>query len=123
MLTWRSVGKASSAVACLGKRAWDKTMTAAKTQDGYIYETCVPYSVHSCTERSLDPVSRQEHRLNSSHMSSLRRSQGISWQDRVPSKIDLTQAGSPCSPTDDLDGRGMSVHIQNTQATISVIHF
>ena len=57
-----------------------------------VYQACVLSTLLYSSE-TLALYSRQERRLNTFHLRCLRRIQGISWQDHVPNKQVLEQAG------------------------------
>ena len=57
-----------------------------------VYQACVLSTLLYSSE-TLALYSRQEHRLNTFHLRCLRRILGISWQDHVPNKQVLEQAG------------------------------
>lgn len=83
----KRIGKAVTAIACLGKRApWENTMPTTNTIG-------LMYSVHYCTAVIMDYVLSTERRLETFHMRCLWRILGITWNDRVPKKDVLVQEG------------------------------
>lgn len=86
------IGKASAAVARLSKRVWENPMLTIKTKT-QVYQACVLSTLLYGTE-SWTLYARQERRLNTFHQRCLRRILGISWQDHVPNKDVLEQAGT-----------------------------
>ena len=86
------IGKASSAMARLSKRAWDNSMLTIKTKIT-VYQTCVLTTLLYGSE-CWTLYSRQERRLNTFHLRCIRRILGISWQDHIPNKEVLARAGT-----------------------------
>ena len=85
------IGKASTAMAHLATGVWDNSMLTTNTKMK-VYQTCVLSTLlHSSETCTL--YSRQERRLNTYHLRCLRRILGTSWQDNVPNKQVLDQAG------------------------------
>jgi len=87
----KRIGKSATALARLGKRVWDNSMLTINTKIA-VYRACVLSTLLYGSE-AWTLYSRQERRLNTFHMRCLRRILGISWQDRVPNKDVLAQAG------------------------------
>ena len=89
----KRIGKAAAALARLGKRVWDNTMLTITTKIK-VYQACV-LSTLLYGRETWTLYSHQERRLNTFHLRCLRRILGITWQDRVPNKDVLAQAGVP----------------------------
>ncbi|XP_019625432.1 PREDICTED: uncharacterized protein LOC109470795 [Branchiostoma belcheri] len=87
----KRIGKAATVMARLGKRVWDNAMLTTNTKL-VVYKACILSTLLYGSE-AWTLYSHQERRLNAFHMRCLRRILGISWQDRVPNKDVLTQAG------------------------------
>jgi hypothetical protein len=85
------IGKAAAAMARLAKRAWDNSMLTNHTKMR-VYQACVLSTLLYGSE-AWTLYSRQERRLNSFHLRCLRKILGITWQDHVPNKDVLAQAG------------------------------
>ena len=86
------IGKASAAMARLTKRVWENTMLTIKTKT-QVHQACVLSTLLYGSE-SWTLYTRQERRLNTSHLRCLRRILGISWQDHIPNTEVLGRAGS-----------------------------
>ena len=89
----KRIGRASSALARLGKRVWDNSNLTTNTKMA-VNQACVLSTLLYGSE-AWTLYSRQERRLNSFHMRCLRRILGIKWEDRVSNKEVLAQAGLP----------------------------
>ncbi|KAI8512327.1 hypothetical protein Bbelb_089660 [Branchiostoma belcheri] len=87
----KRIGKAATVMARLGKRVWDNAMLTTNTKL-VVYKACILSTLLYGSE-AWTLYSHQERRLNAFHMRCLRRILGISWQDRVPNKDVLAQAG------------------------------
>ena len=85
------IGKASTTMAHLATRVWDNSMLTTNTKMK-VYQTCVLSTLLHRSE-TWTLYSRQERRLNTYHLRCLRRILGTSWQDHVPKKQVLDQAG------------------------------
>ena len=87
------IGKASTTMALLATRVWDNSMLTTDTKmKVYMYQACVLSTLLYSSE-TWTLYSHQESRLNSFHLRCLRQMLGISWQDHVPNKQVLDQAG------------------------------
>ena len=88
-----SNGKAATTFSMLTKRVWSNNRLTEHTKVN-VYKACVIstllYGSESWTMRA-----HHEKRLNVFHMRCLRRILGITWQDRVTSKVLLEKAGIP----------------------------
>ncbi|KAI8482321.1 hypothetical protein Bbelb_399120 [Branchiostoma belcheri] len=73
------------------QRVWDNAMLTTNTKL-VVYKACILSTLLYGSE-AWTLYSHQERRLNAFHMRCLRRILGISWQDRVPNKDVLAQAG------------------------------
>ena len=89
----KRIGKAATAMARLEKRVWDNSMLTICTKMK-VYQACVLSTLLYGSE-TWTLYSHQERRVNSFHLRCLRRILGITWQDRVPNKNILAQAGIP----------------------------
>ena len=87
------VGKASTTFARLSKRVWTNPDLTVKTKMA-VYSACVLSTLLYGSE-TWTTYSRQEKRLNSFHLRSLRRILGITWQDKVTNTEVLTRASLP----------------------------
>ena len=89
----KRIGKAATTLARLTTRVWSNPMLTEKTKmavyNAYVISTLL-YGGETWTT-----YARQERRLNTFHMRSLRRILGISWQDKVPNTEVLSRAGLP----------------------------
>ena len=79
-------------MARLIKRVWENTMLTIKTKT-QVYQACVLSTLLYGGE-SWTLYTRQERRLNTSHLRCLRRILGISWQDHIPNTEVLARAGT-----------------------------
>ena len=89
----KRIGKAATTLARLTARVWTNPKLTAKTKMA-VYNACVVSTLLYGSE-TWTTYTRQERRLNTFHMRSLRRILGISWQDKVPNTEVLAQAGLP----------------------------
>ena len=89
----RRIGKASTTLARLTKRVWSNPELTVKTKMA-VYNACVLSTLLYGSE-SWTTYSRQEKRLNSFHMRSLRRILGITWQEKVTNAEVLSRANLP----------------------------
>ena len=89
----KRIGKAATTLACLTTCVWSNPMLTEKTKMA-VYNTCVISTLLYGGE-TWTTYARQERRLNTFHMRSLRRILGISWQDKVPNTEVLSRAGLP----------------------------
>ena len=85
------IGKASTAMARLATRVWDNSILTTNTMMK-VYQACVLSTLLYSSE-TWTLYSCQEGRLNTFRLRCLRRILGISWQDHVPNKQILEQAG------------------------------
>ena len=86
------IGKASAAMAPLIKRVWEDTMLTIKTKT-QVYQACMLSTLLYGSE-SWTLYTRQERRLNTSHLRCLRRILGISGQDHIPNTEVLARPGT-----------------------------
>ena len=77
----------------LSTRVWENTNLTTNTKIA-VYNACVLSTLLYGSE-TWTAYARQERRLNSFHLRSLRRILGISWQDRVPNNDVLERTGIP----------------------------
>ena len=89
----KRIGKASTTLARLTKRVWANRELTKRTKMS-VYNACVLSTLLYGSE-TWTTHARQEKRLNSFHLRSLRRILGISWQDRVTNIEVLSRAGLP----------------------------
>ena len=89
----KRIGKAATTLARLTTRVWSNPMLTEKTKMA-VYNACVISTLLYGSE-TWTTYARQERRLNTFHMRSLRRILGISWQDKVPNTEVLSRAGLP----------------------------
>ncbi len=87
------IGKAATTLARLTTRVWTNPKLTVKTKMA-VYNTCVISTLLYGSE-AWTTYARQERRLNTFHMRSLRRILGILWQDKVPNTEVLSRAGLP----------------------------
>ena len=87
----KRIGKAATILARLTTRVWSNRNLTVKTKMS-VYEACVLSTLLYGSE-TWTTYSRQEKRLNSFHLRSLRRILGISWQDKVTNTEVLNRAG------------------------------
>ena len=85
--------KAVAAMACLAKRVWENSMLTINTKMK-VYQACM-LSILLYGSEAWTLYSCQECRLNAFHLHYLERILGITWQDCVPNKNVLAQAGIP----------------------------
>ena len=104
------IGKTVPAMACLAKRVWENSMLTTNTKMK-VYQACVLSTLLYGSE-AWTLYSCQECRLNAFHLCYLRKILDITWQDHVPNKNVLTQAGIPsmfpCLPKGTCAGLVMS---------------
>ena len=89
----KRIGQAAAVLALLRKRIWGNTMLTISSKMK-VYQACV-LSKLLYSSKTSTPYSYQECRLNTFHLSCLRRILGITWQDCVPNKDVVAQAGLP----------------------------
>ena len=89
----RRIGRATSTLARLSKRVWDNAKLTLNTKMT-VYRACV-LSVLLYGSESWTLYSRQERRLNTFHMRSLRRILGIKWSDRITNNEVFRRAATP----------------------------
>ncbi len=87
------IGKAATTLARLTTRVWTNPKLTVKTKMA-VYNACVISTLLYGSE-AWTTYARQERRLNTFHMRSLRRILGILWQDKVPNTEVLSRAGLP----------------------------
>ena len=87
------IGKAATTHACLTSRVWTNLELTVKTKM-VVYNACVVSTLMYGSE-TWTTYARQEKRLNSFHLRSIRRILGISWQDRVSNTEVLSRANLP----------------------------
>ena len=89
----KRIGKAATTLARLTSRVWTNPKLAVKTKM-VVYNACVVSTLMYGSEK-WTTYNRQEKRLNSFHLRSIRRVLGISWQDRVSNTEVLSLANLP----------------------------
>ena len=89
----KRIGKAATTLARLTTRVWTNPSLTMKTKMA-VYSACVLSTLLYGSE-TWTTYSRQEKRLNSFHLRSLRRILGISWQDKVTNTEVLSRADLP----------------------------
>ena len=89
----KRIGKAATTLASLTTRVWINPKSTTKTKMA-VYNACVISTLLYGSE-TWTTYARQERRLNTFHMRSLRHILGISWQDKVPNSDVLSRAGLP----------------------------
>ena len=89
----RRLGKASSTMARLSKRAWENKALTLNTEIR-VYQACVLSTLLYGSE-SWTTYTRQERHLNTFHVRCLKRILGIRWQDHVPYQEILQRAKCP----------------------------
>ena len=98
----KRIGKAATTVAHLTSRVWTNPKLTVKTKM-VVYNACV-VSTLMCGSETWTTYARQEKRLNSFHLRSIRRILGISWQDRVSPRSCPEPTFQVCSPCSDSAG-------------------
>ena len=86
----KRIGKAATIFARLTVRVWNNSKLTVKTKMS-VYNACVISTLLYGSE-TWTLYARQERRLNTFHIRSIRRILGISWQDRVPNTEVLSRA-------------------------------
>ncbi|XP_068676172.1 uncharacterized protein [Montipora foliosa] len=89
----KRIGKAATTLGRLATRVWENPKLTTKTNMA-VYNACVISTLLYGSE-ALTTYSKQERKLNSFHLRSLRRILGISWKDKVPNTEVLHRAGLP----------------------------
>ena len=89
----RRIGKAATTLAHLTSRVWTNPKLTVKTKM-VVCNACVVSALMYGSE-TWTTYARQEKRLNSFHLRSIRRILGISWQDRVSNTEVLSRASLP----------------------------
>ena len=89
----KRIGKAATRLARLTSRVWTNAKLTVKTKM-LVYNACVVSTLMYGSE-TWTAHARQEKRLNSFHLRSIRRILGISWQDRVSNTEVLPRANLP----------------------------
>ena len=97
----KRIGKAATTLGRLATRVWENPKLTTKTKV-VVYNACVVSTLLYGSE-AWTTYSKQEQKLNSFHLGSLRRILRISWRDKVPN-------------TEVLDRAGLSHHVHTTQA-------
>ena len=87
----RRIGKATTTMTRLTKKAWNNSKLTAHTKI-QIYRAYVVSTLLYCSESWTLHV-RQERKLNAFHMHSLPRILNITWQDKIPNNTVLERAG------------------------------
>ena len=77
----KRIGKAATKLGRLATRVWEKPKLTTKTKMA-VYNACVVSTLQYGSE-AWTTYSKQERKLNSFHLRSLRRILGISWRDKV----------------------------------------
>ena len=86
-------GKAAITIVHLTSRVWTNPKLTVTTKM-VVYNACV-VSTPMCGSETWTTYARQEKRLNSFHLRSIRRILGISWQDRVSNTKVLSRVNLP----------------------------
>jgi len=89
----KRIGKAATTLGILATRVWENSKLTTKTKMG-VYNACVVSALLYGNE-AWTTYSKQERKLNSFQLRSLRRILGISWRDKVPNTEVLARAGLP----------------------------
>ena len=89
----KRIGKAATTLARLTSRVWTIPKLTVKTEM-VVYNACV-VSTLMCGSETWTTYARQEKRLNSFYLRSIRRILVISWQDRVSNTEVLSRANLP----------------------------
>ena len=89
----KRIGKAATTLARLTSRVWTNPKPTVKTKM-VVYNACVVSTLMYGSE-TWTTYARQEKRLNSFHLRSIRRIPSISWQDSVPNTEVLSRANLP----------------------------
>ena len=89
----KRIGKAATTLARLTSRVWTNPKLTVKTKM-VVYDACVVSTLMDGNEM-WTTYARQEKRLSSFHLRTIRRILGISWQDRVSNTEVLSQANLP----------------------------
>ena len=89
----KRIGKAATTFARLTTRVWTNPKLTVKTKMA-VYNACVISTLLYGSE-TWTTYARQERRLNTFHLRSIRRILGISWQDKVPNTEVLSRAHLP----------------------------
>ena len=87
------IGKAATTLARLTNRVWTNTKLTIKTKMA-VYNACVISTLLYGSE-TWTTYARQERRLHTFHMRSLRRILGITWRDKVTNNDVLSRCGLP----------------------------
>ena len=89
----KRIGKAATTLGRLTLRVWENSKLTNSTKMSF-YNACVISTLLYASE-SWTTYAKQEHKLNSFHLRSLRRILGISWKDKVTNADVLARAGLP----------------------------
>ena len=89
----KRIGKAATTLACLTPRVWTKHKLTVKIKMA-VYNACILSTLLYGSE-TWTPYARQEKRLNTFHLRSLRCILSISWQDKVTNTDILSCTGLP----------------------------
>ena len=87
----KRIGKAATTLGRLVTRVWENPKLTTKTKMA-VYDACIVSTLLYGSE-AWTTYSKQERKLNSFHLQSLRRILGISWRDKVPNTEVLDCAG------------------------------
>ena len=87
------IGKAATMLGRLTTRVWENLKLTVATKMA-VYKACIISTLLYGSE-TWTTYAKQEQKLNSFHMCSLRRILGIIWSDRVPNAQVLKRAGLP----------------------------
>ena len=89
----KRIGRASTTLARLTKRVWSNPELTVRTKMA-VYNACVLSTLLYGSE-SWTTYARQEKRLNTFHLRSLRRILNITWQEKVTNTEVLSRSGLP----------------------------
>ena len=89
----KRIGKATTMLGRLATRVWENIRLTTKTKMA-VYNACVVSTLLYGSE-AWTTYRKQERKLNSFHLRSLRCILGISWKDKVPNTVVLDRAGLP----------------------------
>ena len=89
----KRIGKAATTLGRLATRVWENPKLTPKTKMA-VYNACIVSTLLYRSE-AWTTYSKQERKLNSFHLRSLRHILGISWRDKVPNIEVLDHAGLP----------------------------
>ena len=89
----KRIGEAATTLGRLATRVWENPKLTTKTKMA-VYNACIVSTLLYRSE-AWTTYSKQERKLNSFHLRSLRHILGISWRDKVPNIEVLDHAGLP----------------------------